>query len=301
MAVAAFWGLLALVPELRTLFVIRGAGDSSLIGFAAADITIVSAAAAAAIGVARGERWAWLAMLLAAATAAYPALYSLAGVVAGLGGELSALLMLPVPLVNLAFAVAHRPASRPPVGRPARRASASWNLLKTLGELAFAWTVFVWLLPSFIGQLEAAAGWSAQVPEPSLVVGAGLVAVGGAGFAWSALFMARHGQGTPFPFDAPRRLVLDGPYRFVRNPQVVGGLCQGVGLVCLTWSPLVVGYVVAGAIVWQLVLRPWEEAALLRRFGSAYEDYRQRVDCWCPRCGCNHRLLSALRGRTVDR
>jgi hypothetical protein len=29
---------------------------------------------------------------------------------------------------------------------------------------------------------------------------------------------ARFGRGTPAPFDPPRRLVVRGPYRFVRTP-----------------------------------------------------------------------------------
>src|SRR5512142_1653172 len=34
-------------------------------------------------------------------------------------------------------------------------------------------------------------------------------------FAW-------RGLGTPAPFDPPRKLVISGPYRYVRNPMYVG-------------------------------------------------------------------------------
>jgi protein-S-isoprenylcysteine O-methyltransferase Ste14 len=41
--------------------------------------------------------------------------------------------------------------------------------------------------------------------------------------------------------------------------------------------------VLAGAAVWQLVLRPVEERDLALRFGAAYERYRRAVGCWRPR------------------
>ena len=58
---------------------------------------------------------------------------------------------------------------------------------------------------------------------------------------------------------------------------------QGVALVLLEWSPLLVVYVIAGTCVWQLLLRPWEEADLVDRFGPVYEAYRAKVRCWLPR------------------
>ena len=48
-------------------------------------------------------------------------------------------------------------------------------------------------------------------------------------------------------------------------------------------SPFVVGYALAGAVAWQLLVRPWEEADLLARFGAEYARYRAAVRCWVPR------------------
>lgn len=44
----------------------------------------------------------------------------------------------------------------------------------------------------------------------------GFVAFGSLGLG-SGFAMARAGEGTPLPMDAPRRLVVVGPYRFVRG------------------------------------------------------------------------------------
>jgi protein-S-isoprenylcysteine O-methyltransferase Ste14 len=54
-------------------------------------------------------------------------------------------------------------------------------------------------------------------------LGIALMATGGTlAFACVATFVAR-GEGTPAPFDPPRRFVAVGPYRFARNPMYIGG------------------------------------------------------------------------------
>ena len=281
--VVIFWVTLLLVPAVRPAFTPAGAGEHVLWGFAAADSTIVLASCAAATGAVRRAEWAWVAMLAATASWSYPTIYWLSIAVGGYGAEAATVLMLPVAVVNLAFTVAARNEGRRVPGRLARHASDAWNVIKTCGELLILWAVFLWLLPTLIDRLEGAAGWSAAEPEISRLVGFAVAAAGAALLVWSALYMAWKGGGTPFPFDAPRRLVVGGPYRFVRNPQVVGGLLQGVSLLLFEWSPLLVAYLVVGVALWQLVLKPWEESDLSARFGGPYEEYRAAVRCWLPR------------------
>jgi hypothetical protein len=69
------------------------------------------------------------------------------------------------------------------------------------------------------------SGWGLTRPEamhvPQLV---GMVlGVGGAALALLCVVaFAVVGTGTPLPFDPPRRSVVGGPYRYVRNPMAVG-------------------------------------------------------------------------------
>jgi protein-S-isoprenylcysteine O-methyltransferase Ste14 len=54
----------------------------------------------------------------------------------------------------------------------------------------------------------------------------------GLGFAlsfWCAMEFALRGRGTPAPFDPPRRLVITGLYRWVRNPIYVGMAIMLIG------------------------------------------------------------------------
>ena len=45
---------------------------------------------------------------------------------------------------------------------------------------------------------------------------------------WCVLMFVFIGKGTPAPFDPPRKLVIRGPYRFVRNPIYIGLTLAGV-------------------------------------------------------------------------
>ena len=94
--------------------------------------------------------------------------------------------------------------------------------------------------------------------------------------------MVTQGQGTPLPLDQTNRLVVGGPYRWVRNPMAVAGIGQGLAVAIAAQSWFVFGYALLGAIVWQFVVRPIEERDLESRFGQEYLDYRKRVRCWIP-------------------
>ncbi|MCA8950251.1 MAG: hypothetical protein KDE27_12170, partial [Planctomycetes bacterium] len=61
------------------------------------------------------------------------------------------------------------------------------------------------------------------------------------------------------------------------------GIAQGVGVGLFLADWLVVGYALAGALLWHTVARPPEERDLLARFGESYRSYRDAVPLWRPR------------------
>jgi protein-S-isoprenylcysteine O-methyltransferase Ste14 len=281
--IAIFWLIAALTPVGRNTLLSAGFSGARFWAFAAADLTIIATGAIAAIASGHRCRNAWVAMLLNAAVSAYPAAYFTALAVTGGGGELAAILMTYLTLTASVLTIAAIPVSGRIPSRTATRAKPVRLLVKTTGELALIWTVLVWLVPSLLARLDSALGWSSLSSAPIVVAGILVIVGGGLLTGWSAYHMAWRGRGTPFPMDAPNALVIDGPYRFVRNPQVVGGVIQGVGLLLLNPTPTFIGYVVGGVVFWQLVLRPWEESDLLERFGEPYQGYRRQIPCWRPR------------------
>lgn len=112
------------------------------------------------------------------------------------------------------------------------------------------------------------------------------MAVGGAGAVlalWCVVTFAFIGKGTPVPLDPPRRLVVGGPYRFVRNPMAVGvGLVlTGAALFYQSW--LLLGYTALFFLIIHLLILLYEEPTLRRSFGSQYDAYVERVGRWWPR------------------
>ena len=108
--------------------------------------------------------------------------------------------------------------------------------------------------------------------------------VAGAALAlWCIVTFAIAGRGTPAPFDPPRRLVVLGPYRAVRNPMYLGaGLAlAGAALVYQSLGLLV--YVGVFVLATNLFVIWYEEPTLRRMFGADYESYCRRVSRWWPR------------------
>jgi protein-S-isoprenylcysteine O-methyltransferase Ste14 len=76
-------------------------------------------------------------------------------------------------------------------------------------------------------------------------------------------------------------LVMEGPYRFVRNPMYCGTAMAGwsVGVAMGTWLPPLGASVVFALMV---VRTRKEEKYLLARFGDRYRDYMKRVGRFVP-------------------
>lgn len=100
------------------------------------------------------------------------------------------------------------------------------------------------------------------------------------------------GDGTPAPFDAPRKFVAVGPYRYVRNPMYIGGFLAliGFGLILKSVATLIFG--LPWILFAHIFVRIYEEPVLRKQFGDEYEAYCGRVNRWIPRfCHFNRASL----------
>ena len=93
---------------------------------------------------------------------------------------------------------------------------------------------------------------------------------------------ARFGRGTLAPFDEPRRLVVQGLYRYVRNPMYLGVLAVLLAEAWFFRSTALLTYATGMLIVWNGVVVLVEEPRLRRKHGADYEAYCQEVGRWLP-------------------
>jgi protein-S-isoprenylcysteine O-methyltransferase Ste14 len=94
---------------------------------------------------------------------------------------------------------------------------------------------------------------------------------------------AIQGLGTPAPIFPPRHLVVQGLYRYVRNPMYVALVLVITGQALLFGNLRLLEY---GAIVWlstHLFVLLYEEPKLRATFGDEYKTFCAHVPRWIPR------------------
>jgi len=108
----------------------------------------------------------------------------------------------------------------------------------------------------------------------------------GAGFLWAmwAVYVqAAQGRGTPVPVMAPRKLIVDGPYKYSRNPMALGTLMFYLGVAIALGSYSAVIIVLVLALLLLFYIREVEEKKMAERYGEAYQEYRENTPFIMPR------------------
>lgn len=129
--------------------------------------------------------------------------------------------------------------------------------------------------------------WSGITPIPVIgvwqVFGMMVTGVGAAIALWCMLTFVFLGKGTPAPFDPPRRLVVRGPYRIVRNPMYVGAGLALAGAALFYKSIPLLSYAGLLGLITHVFVVFYEEPTLRRTFGNDYEVYCGHVGRWWPK------------------
>lgn len=143
-----------------------------------------------------------------------------------------------------------------------------------------AWLV---LLPAGLLAAERGPSWPEFRLLPITLAGLALFALGWGLACWAGYCLIQYGRGTPLPLDPPRRLVVCGPYRWVRNPQAIAIVLMSAGEVVALRSSLLWIMIPLTLAYLEWLVGPWEERQLTRDFGAEYGAYTRRVRKWLPR------------------
>lgn len=122
-----------------------------------------------------------------------------------------------------------------------------------------------------------------DLTNPFHLLGVLLIAAGAALLGACIWEFARRGRGTLAPVDPPRELVVQGLYRYVRNPMYLSVSTIVLGEAVLARSRALLMYWVVFFIAANLFVMLYEEPALRARFGASYEQYTRTVGRWVPR------------------
>ncbi len=160
-----------------------------------------------------------------------------------------------------------------------------WMFVRQLGAIAalpglVAVVVPLWLARQNHVVLTAPADLTTALVQ---VAGTGLLASGLVLFSASLYYFWSRGRGTLAPWDPPRLFVIDGPYRFVRNPMISGVIFVLLGEAAVlrsrphaVWAGLVI-------LINALYIPVIEEPMLAARFGESYLQYKRGVRRFLPR------------------
>ena len=158
-----------------------------------------------------------------------------------------------------------------------------WGLVRTIIVLPGTVLVFI---PAIILVITADSRFPPRLITSSQIwfwLALSAASIGFALCVWTLKLFTKYGNGTPAPWDPPRKLVITGPYRYSRNPMITGALLLLLAEALLfhswpiaTWMIL---FFVGNAIYFPLV----EEKGLEKKFGDEYLKYKARVPRWIPR------------------
>ncbi|XZE56701.1 methyltransferase family protein [Planctomycetaceae bacterium SH139] len=288
MGTAAWWGLLFAYPPSVKWFQPNEWPAGALLSFWLADFALIIAGSIiAATGVLRRSCWAGNVVWTVAVVTWYPTLLCIATSMQTGEAWIASSMMVSMAGLSLAMATIHGKADQSPATIRVTAMERWHAVLWTLGQTVIFWSVFLWVLPMGIVELEGYCGFDGFEHAFQSPASVGLFAIASCLGLWTGGTMATHGNGTPLPTATAPRLVIAGPYRFVRNPMALAGIVQGLAVGWYLGSYAVMAYSLVGAVLWHVAVRPVEESDLKSRFGEAYNDYRRRVLLWIPTFGQN--------------
>lgn len=139
-----------------------------------------------------------------------------------------------------------------------------WALIYVVATLAISWLL----------------GWPAVPGFPLPWLGAALTFLPWVLPVWAAVRFRRGGTEISPISVSNRALIVDGPYRYTRNPMYLGLVLVTLGVAVWVgaWPMFLAPVAVFATANWVHI--PFEEAKMRRQFDGAYDEYLRQVRRW---------------------
>jgi protein-S-isoprenylcysteine O-methyltransferase Ste14 len=124
-----------------------------------------------------------------------------------------------------------------------------------------------------------------RIPETIYFKTLGII-IGLAGlslFFYTVFLFKTIGKGTLAPWSEKQKLVVQGPYRYCRNPMISGVLFILIGEALFLHAVAIFFWAFCFFVVNTTYFLLSEEPALQKKFGKDYEAYKKHVSRWIPR------------------
>ncbi|MBL8099650.1 MAG: isoprenylcysteine carboxylmethyltransferase family protein [Anaerolineales bacterium] len=153
------------------------------------------------------------------------------------------------------------------------------NTIKTILYMGFMHGFFTYYFPYQVASrdfLVFNTKFFQHLSIPLYIIGTLII-------VWCSVDMIQKGKGTPAHLNPPKKLIVNGLYRYVRNPIYLGALLVLSGYIFWFGSGLITIYFFVFLLAYQILVTLIEEPILRNTFGKDYEEYCKKVPRWIPR------------------
>ena len=100
---------------------------------------------------------------------------------------------------------------------------------------------------------------------------------------WTMSLFHKIGKGTLAPWAATKHLVVEGPYKIVRNPMILGVLAILIAESLILSVINIFYWAILFFLINCIYFKAFEEKQLERKFGKDYLEYKNNVPMWFPK------------------
>lgn len=111
-------------------------------------------------------------------------------------------------------------------------------------------------------------------------IGVTITLIGILFFLYCSNLFSKIGNGTPAPIEPPKKLVIEGIYRYTRNPIFIAYFTIMFGEFFIFGYFFLLLYIVSAILFLHFYLVYIEEPGLQKRFGDDYLTYKKNVPRW---------------------